>query len=388
MKKTIEIFVFALACVAVCVIAHSAFAQRIGTQNPSYIIDGKEIKKSALVYDFIKIAFPEKSAIEGKDTVDKNEAPEFIWANIKKEKMKAELPWAYEYVYRNKGYPQFGTLNRWQSDLKIGIGWPPVNPNPRVMKSEMPSLKKEGLIRNVLLKLTVDLEKVTGLKVSLIERSEETPENYAHARIVLTDVFSPNNKFKSTAAVPTHIWTPRWFETYLLTETRFTPEDNSQVEGYTIANRDNSIGFSVCQIWPDFPDNILTSLLTECLARSLGLTQISAVDNTIFSNWILARDSGENNDPSLKSDSALAIGIARADHEGNEKKVAFLEKQSSPDDYLQHITVKTWPFALTEYDKAMLSILYCTDLKPGYDRYLTWFTLFSSNKCFESFTQK
>jgi len=71
----------------------------------------------------------------------------------------------------------------------------------------------------------------------------------------------------------------------------FTPDMRSQVDGFIVLNLDGSIRYAKCRIWSQHEQDMLAALLQECLIRSLGLINNSAVTyNALLTNWNSGHD--------------------------------------------------------------------------------------------------
>lgn len=257
---------------------------------------------------------------------------------------KPKYPWLYEYLYRDEGVPRYAAVNKWEKPIKISFGFPndlqPVIPEKApdteqthtVPASRYQQQKAADLYESTVFDarhndITIhetiaekikqaqnvseqevtrhvkNLSELTGLDVTYLPHTEETPDNMANVRIVFVDNMKdgcggnwktpfkrrviPDSSLKGTSwrcspspvsrfEYTKYILNMRFradFEQYLSTAVLFTPEAERQVDGYLLPNADNSIGMSFCFITIDHSPEMIKGLVRECLVRSLGLTQ-------------------------------------------------------------------------------------------------------------------
>lgn len=299
---------------------------------------GEFHKTPYLISDFIRIAFskyiwPEVTPFKSVDHGN-------VWSYFQSSKEKSLIPffsWAEEFVIRGSGRPKFDALNKWQSDIRVGFGWPKYD--DRKVKKEELSKYNKPIIDHIELILP-DIRDATGLNLKVVPLNSETVNNPANVRVVLVDSDFIKASLEPKANKTSKVLPVRSigdFRSQLSDAVRFTPFSDKKVEGFFVSNKSNEIEYAACVIGNKLHENVIKGLISECLLRVLGLPEMS------------------------KTDSSAILGGRVV----NEAKV--LE------------TVKP-----TAYDLGMLSLLYCDALRPGMTRYLAINTLFENGTCFKS----
>ena len=402
---------------------------------PPLVLDGVAYSKSTFILDFMRIAFAEaswsadplNSVLQGRN--------ELIGGAVVRKKFFPSFPngfpvWLREYIWREQGEPDYAALSRWpQSGVTISTGWPPPSKQRERFKGFSQRAEQQAL-RHI-----NDLQAAIGLPVRFMNPADETTTDFARIRIVdaLSLNFFFDNKFKINGrgynVVPIPITQPDFmgppvlsdyaehgimlaYEGKLLDAVRFTPFARVLVEGYYVMDEDNNIDFAACYIWPHHQDALFNALVTECLVRAAGLPSVAAAPPEIpvlgkysaLENWNKAHDShskrhvldgeGVNDDfyslTMRQTESRVSEGYgepALLSVEENAKIQAYIEDDPS---YFPHRRTETEkvPQALTDYDKAMLNMLYCTRLKTGASRFQVFSVLFNDSYCFDQVRKK
>lgn len=317
-------------------------------EEKEYDLGGQKYSKSALISDFINISINEYGWLD--------DAPKFSGvAPVYKgelEFLKATQPFLHEFITRKNGYPVKGGIVKWDGPITVAIGWPFVTYDSfggnKVKKSgsgmdpwgesqqPVPAIFK-GQLRD----LVEELNKLTGMSIKLIENDLSADFQSARIRIIPTRLHNARLNVENLDAYT--------IEPYIKAGVPFTPFELKQVDGYVLPNADNSIGYAVCRISPQLDQIFLRRTMAECLVRSLGLTMLSKQDaDTVLGHW----NNGHHKHP--------------------------VDSNKLPD-------VATYR-SFSEYDRFMISLLYCKEIKKGMiaDQVRTVLNL--SDDCFKSET--
>lgn len=250
--------------------------------------------------------------------------------------------WLSGYAQKNKEFPVFGALNKWQHKIiTISIGNPV---NPPDTKTPVPDIYKPKIkkvypiISDQIAIISADILEATGieLKVNSENGDEDFSSNFGRIRIQEADVFKGGNYQKENAF--NEIKDMNYIlqggidriEPLFFGGVSFTSEAMEQLEGYFLPDENNVIQMAVCKISSDMEEAMLRAYITECVARSLGVPDIFKDDKTtIFGEWA---------------------------------------------------TKNLYPAALTDFDKKILKILYCKEMKPAFSRYQALQILMASER--------
>ena len=320
-------------------------------------------KPPYLINDFLNIAF---SNVFGgaftKTYWDKSS----IWT--RKDNYRVEIfpkeAWWDEYINYPNGLPNHNVIHKWTKDIAIGIDWPQREDgrlytynNQQLLEHEYERGRRQhykSIIRNIPDWLP-EIENITGLSVRFIlpDQQSERTKDHADIRIVPLMPGEAINFFHYTPfphGTALHN-NPNFFEFYYAAAVPFTPKTKTQVYGYILPEKDNSIGMAVCKINPTLPDDLMQSLLSECLLRALGLPNLSGLtDRSLTGHW----NKSHREEIKVRTD------------------IKFLD----------HLTDKSRLFKQpTGYDKFLASVLYCPEVKSGMDKYEVM-TALRKSECF------
>lgn len=303
----------------------------------SILLDGATYKREQLLYDFGQIAFssfiqpnlfPERGLFNPFSNINggKTDFNPYLF--------KKEYPWLYEYIFRDLGTPKYFALNKWQSPIRISLGYPnDLNPlrelkgKPVLSTRKYPRLTNDGepmhemflsgpsleeipfRIRAEVSKSVLDvlpvLKEITNLPVAFIPPEQETLSNRGNLRIVLfhdvsewETTFKKGNKVSYIQGLATGYDFRNDIEGEMLTTgVHFTPNMNRQVDGFFLADKSNEIELSICYLWDGHEPQLLSALVSECLLRSLGLPDASyRATNSMLNGWL----QGKSNKPPAK----------------------------------------------------------------------------------------
>lgn len=288
---------------------------------------------------------------------------------------RVQYPWLYEYMYREKGMPRYAAINKWDSSVpvRVALGFPndlkpyewlrlpikngdnktqanePVTYVESVLyeqSAKTPDSKVVAIVESEIKSIAEILSEITGLSVSFMDRDQETAAQVAPIRIILTtqEALPPlkhGRKITMTSGGVVSLpnknvlqFRGQLEQFYLPTAVTFTPYSDKQADGYFFPNADNTIGLSLCFIWQGHRPEMLKALVRECLLRSMGLPDATAIEPKGYLDlW---------NDP---------------------QKYPRWQKDSRGDT----ITVgdDAIPKQFSEHDRYFLRLLYNPALKPG-----------------------
>lgn len=317
-------------------------------------LDGIEYKKSQVIEDFIKIAFPPDIHLQKSG---KPFSSIIFW--ISQDKHQDVLgynldTWWGEYVYRTKGLPQYGVISKWDGDsISVGFNWPlPGYGSERTTWTEDLGLGNAVSLRELYddTKLVVqslaEQLSVSGINIVFndIDSQKEKSENYAKVRIIpgykgtktyFNPVAANSVLSENKGEISQHLYK-------LAAGLEMTPNLSSQVEGIVLPKSDNNIGMAFCNMPPHIVGNERHALLAECILRSLGLTNVSKSNkNSLLSDW----------------------------------------------NGLDNKKIQKWQ-PISQYDSLMVQLLYCPSIKSGMDPYKVAFVLSKSDECFGEYLKK
>jgi len=356
-----------------------------GENRRVFKIGNKEYTKDQLVQDFMRVAFPRYLWVEDMPLSEGRFYTSPVYNPYSQSDTEFPPNWIKEYIQRKKGFPDFGGVNRWAGDeITVGIGLPPI-PVEQPVHGEL-----QDRVKNIVSTFVPSVKAATGKVLRFITPNEETKDHYAGLRIILDDTFYIDNKFKSQRLYsrfpPYH--TPftygyySSFELDLIGAVRFTPMARSQVDGYFIPDERNRIRMAVCRIWPDHQGDLFASLVTECIVRALGLPEVSLWDQrAALGTWNSVYDPISKRSvldgPDVNDGLRKRVDSAQT---AEEKKVMTdIVRQS----FVQGLLKKEDAvLSLTEYDAAILKMLYCEKIEPGMGRYEILNVFYQSNDCF------
>jgi hypothetical protein len=121
---------------------------------------------------------------------------------------------------------------------------------------------------------------------------------------------------------------------------------------------------------PKVSKEMMASLITECLIRSLGLPEMieDQSSDAFLRHWNVAEDSVSK---LLSQDGEAALSRTAS------PQPVIWGNEGLPEELTKAVSTKT----ITDFDAKMLALLYCKELKPGMDRLTVVVTLLNSQEC-------
>ncbi|MGH1404103.1 MAG: hypothetical protein ACRBDL_07645 [Alphaproteobacteria bacterium] len=250
--------------------------------------------------------------------------------------------------------PKHNTINKWEEPVKITF---------KVLGNSFDEEKFDYLV-NHLKGIIPIYSRATDLNISYV--SEQFPDRSAANVFIVLDAESHIlNAFKNQRGGSYADETD--YEQAYSSAVRFTPRQRSQVEGFFIPNENNEIQAATCYLKPSVvPENWSKAFLSECLARALGVPEVTKNNNGILSNW-------NNKFDVVSAETVLDGGVHRESM--REKWLLELEEKFSL--YDSPLLVPS------EFDLKILSILYCPSINPGMDKYEASLSLIRNTSCLE-----
>lgn len=277
----------------------------------------------------------------------------------------------FKYAMWNDKLPKHGVINKWELDkIKIGFQFPLAKKTYDLREITDHRIDE---IKAAAQKAIPEIEKYTGLKFEVTDGLD------AQILILPAAYNRIRNYFKYSRTRHHHDSTIFAYESIIFGKVEFTPKSLSQVDGYLIANDDNSIGMAICRIFPYSEEKMLERLVQECLVRSTGLPGMAKNFNkTILGNWNRAHDAFSLRD-TVKRTSEDKVKLSP------KYENVSVEKENFPDHYPSELT--NWddvPDGITDYDAAMMKLLYCPVIKSGMDVNEAAYNLYNNEECFNS----
>jgi|GEM_PF-5115811 len=296
--------------------------------------------------------------------------------------------WLDKFIKPEKGYPKLGMLNRWPSgEVYVGLGWPSAMGKMMTAATADTSPEAIAMFTSTIEPILADIRKKTGINITFMppRHPQEATSHFARIRIVPVTTTGFHNKYKSYIADTGH-GRHRPLEPLglLLGGVEFTPFTRAQVDGFFLPESDNSIGFAACRIGTKLSGDMVAALVAECLLRALGLPSLVPPPSTapfmprrqapapsFLGNWNAGED-GVSKTLFADGEAALDSTINPIPLKwGSEKVPAFLQS------FVKNREI-------TDYDAALLSMLYCDVLKPGMDKNAVAISLFKHKNCWKS----
>ncbi|MBL1146685.1 MAG: hypothetical protein HND56_04420 [Pseudomonadota bacterium] len=315
-------------------------------------------------------------------------------AESKKWRFKDQQEWWYKYATYPDGLPRHNAINKWTQEIRIGLtGWTEFGHD---YSAHITSL-------------IPDIEKITGLPVKLVQ---ENPN--LKIRTLLYNELENDFKFARITPGVSSEYPSYRYENYLLAGVPFTPKTKAQVDGYFLPESDNSIGYAECRISPFVGTELIETLMTECLLRTLGLPEIiNGLEERLYerkypppfiqmlrkrisekgtfdpNNSLLGR---WNKAHEAHSRTGWAEGEGAYWMLGEDWNMIIPPVSPTPEqlkeNFPHHLTDKEHLFkTFTPYDRLMTSTLYCPDIKPGMDKYQVLMTL-KDSACYRSLLEQ
>ncbi|QKK04503.1 MAG: hypothetical protein HND56_01845 [Pseudomonadota bacterium] len=342
-------------------------------------IGGENLPRSVLIADFLNVAFSSK--LWNEDTGQDYE----MFLRTKETQplssiLEKRYPWL-RLLYRNDNLPKPYALTKWDQKITIGLDWPMgAFSHGRAVEEKFPGTYKmfEKQIKDII----PDIQRLTGLDVEFIAKNDprEKTEEFARIRVIpiirthLRNYFRFHRENMYGRGGASYSWHIDEHEYHFWGAVQFTPLSRTQVYGYLVPQENNTLSMSVCRIIPAVGEKLAKALITECLLRSLGLPELSKQKpKDTLGEWNLSH-TPDSLLPAL--DGNEKAFLARGPFYGiDERTVHPFRSELTDEDVL--------PKGFSAYDQAMVSLLYCPELRSGMDKHQVLAVLLSDrSRCF------
>jgi len=308
--------------------------------------------------------------------------------DFEKERAKPSAPWLLPYMGRQGAdLPKQAALYKWDHEITIGLGWPALEADcaryasqgeckrsQNGLKPKDPArVKFYPVMTRHIKELMPDIERLTGLPVRFISPEDEISFNAEQAKIRISLWTSPDgmgqrNFFKVNyvpfmkASAPSFLWHVSEAIPYFWGAVPFTPDTRSQVDGYILPNVDNTIGMAFCNVSAVVGEKLVKALITECLARALGVPSLLPLHDGALGHWNKAHDvhsmSVELDGPEARRENSVKLN---ADDR-------FKTIVRVPGFYARDlIDGQSLPDTFSLDDERLIAMLYCKAMKAGMD---------------------
>lgn len=285
-----------------------------------------------------------------------------------------ETPWIAPFVARmGKDLPKDNVIHKWKGDISIGFDIPPYGKKCEKVAAGRHCVNwysyaggDDGVfdgdmyktLEAQVLSLIPDMEVATKRRVTFIrnDTAEEKSRKHAKIRIVWMRGNAQKNYFKSfypacnsdSCSVSSAGWYAKIRE-YLWGAVPFTPDARAQLDGYLLPYGDNNIGLAICRINPLVGADLVKSLVTECLIRSLGFTGLLEEADSALGRWNKAHEPH-----------SMRVGIDEGAYLPRGHR--YFSTQPFPHELTNKDNLK---LSLSEKDRRLVRLLYCDDIQSG-----------------------
>jgi hypothetical protein len=261
---------------------------------------------------------------------------------------------------------------------------------------------RENIISNavsVIEKQLPALSQAIGKEINIIHPRDVWDSTSEHARIrIIPDA---NMRYRSWLQSPAPYGGDAYpSEEGFLNGVLFQSYTRRYFDGYLLPENNHEIDMSICKVAPHLDVIFYTALLNECLVRTLGIPGMSNSSDSVLSHWHTKPET------LLKYSAWFKIGDRFADPMGEKQKLKYadmLEKQANVYDdpkkleqadamrkafendkreILDEQKLKSFS-TITAYDKFMLQILYCPNIKNGMNPSEVREILSTTESCFK-----
>ena len=347
---------FIIAIVFLVINCSFANAEERAKNEETYntaVFDGEVFNKEQIIKNFVNSVISAYIPSRYLPNASGLPFPEFLFSEFYElDRLTKQYPWFANFIYFQEGMPDYVVVNKWNSPIRISIGWPnnlepfsvvPTENSPlgeRYIYSENDNSEKyEKILSEEVARIASDLSDITGLDIQFLPRSAETLESYGNVRInFISPEYQKDKFFKTDHKKSRSISTPAWpkplsiehIQEWFLSAVHYTPYSDKQVEGYFIPNFKNEIQFAACAIHSGHEDMIMRALIRECIVRSLGFP----------------------NGQELTPNSTIGLW--------NDKDAWFVRNLKKP-------FPLSAPSTVTQIDKYFLTLLYANEIQAGMD---------------------
>lgn len=332
-----------------------------------------------LTWDFLNIAFSSTLPLDNSGREQWN-VLRVLWSRAQHEEYRPpQATWRTPYKDRPNGLPKLGTINKWPGQITVSVGWPQYQRDPFLDGRAGPSAKTTEALKRFEVHARKMVDTIAArTKLPLVyvpaDDPQEKTERFARIRVVAEDNTFMHNDYKFySGEYYTHTWDVTLLAAGFIGAIEFTPFARAQVDGLILPEVDNHIGMAICRIRSGTPDEMLATLIGECLVRSLGLPEMSKLkESALIGHWNALED------PESKT---LALDGKSA---GRPPMIPRTDREIPTTEFNRRIASE----GLAQYDAAMLQLLYCGVIQPGMDKLAAAAALLAHQECFGSFIEE
>lgn len=417
------LFLTLFSLVAFDCFAAEAEGQAVGGADKAYVLDGVTYTKDQIIEDFLNVAFSDLpwNADAGEEDRLKllnfylSDNPklnkswwDYLFNNTAEKSQnkgkynKKLVPWLAPHLAKNMDAPlnERNVITKWAgTHVSIGIDWPRYTLSerhsygkyaPKVYITPYTPIEFAKYYASLLAKAeaqTKALADATGLDIRVVppDSMVETNQNFPRIRIVPDTVKSVRAWEQGDSN-----YHPVTDEESLLNGILFKTYVQNYFDGYLLPDSHYNLDLTICKIDPTLEERFLTALINECLIRSLGLPGISKNAFSLLSSWHTIAD--QTLFEQRKKNIAYKIS--------NQEIVSFMYKSAIKGyedrgqyNYAEQMKKMTFWINLNEnlvssfsnipsYERVMISLLYCPDIKPGMKKIEVEKMLRESDQCF------
>ncbi|WP_435642102.1 hypothetical protein [Micavibrio aeruginosavorus] len=353
---SLSIFLFSVQA------SHAFFDSGKDRASAEIVLDGRTYTRGDLIASLLTAGFSNRFWNDDVARRDGSSAfGEMVGSYMKDEprayeKDKKWHPWMADHIHRPYGWPASGVVNKWQrSKVSVAFGWPAYSLASVGDGRKSPSISPyngvgaENFYATIEKAVLQTIPQISGqgipaLKFMRLGDSDDATENYARIRIVptsLMNVRSPSNpgvdsykiEFQERmfwAGVPLQIPDPL-------------------VEAYILPDHNNNIDLVICKIDISATEDDVYRVVPKCLVSALGLPELF--------------DKSKYYTSDVQRDSLLAYDTV---------------KGHQPDE-ISRTDGKI--ISVTEREKYLLKLLYCSAITSGMDKASVFRTLAESSHC-------
>ena len=393
-------------------------SRELSSDNQVVIIAGKEYSKSEIIEDFLRVAFSDIPWNADAGEEDRKKIYDSYFPKdqptIKKENTGNPFWYSKHQYYVGKGalYKR-NVINKWdKEEITIGFFLPyssrineprATDHNMKYYRYSFEKIMKDGReqkvkdVISVIVKNLPTISETIGKPVSIIRPRDvwDSTSEYARIRIIPDNLMGYRTWVQAGDEK-----LPNAMEEKFLNGILFQSYTRRYFDGYLLPDSTHEIDISICKVDPYLDVVFYHALLNECLIRSLGLPGMSSSSKSVLSHWHTKPEH------LLKYSTWFKIGDRFADPVGEEGKLRYadmLEKSAERYNNAQKIeqakemrgaykNEKRAPLdehqmatfsEITPYDKFMLQLLYCPDIKSGMNREEVREKLSTAESCFK-----
>lgn len=219
-------------------------------------------RQGLLIEEFLNAAFPDLT--ESRQYFSGVRPDHLLSSDF----YQQQYPWLESYIYRDNNPPRFEFLHKRESDTGVALFWPSFGKG-RLNIGHLKDDQKQSLEMSIKNAVSEQNE-YSDIKYRFVSEDEDARSNsdYARVRIIpmyySDDPLAPHSWEESCHANAIHICS-------IDVAIKFPSLQKNDVDGFSVPERNNSLGLSVCYVDLNASDTIIRNQIDICLFKSLGL---------------------------------------------------------------------------------------------------------------------